>query len=62
MKLIKELVNKIKSKVTVESWTLFLLVVGLPVVGLVYVDWKLSLAIFCIVNIIIGILYLRNNK
>lgn len=62
MKRIKALVATVKDKLTVENWTFFLLVVGLPLIGYIYTDWKLALTIFCIVNIVIGILYIRKHK
>lgn len=62
MKRIKALAAVIKRKITVESWTLFLLVIGLPVIGLLYVDLRLAITVFVVVNATIGILYLRNTK
>jgi energy-converting hydrogenase Eha subunit E len=42
-----------------EYYTLSLITVGLPLIGLVYSGWKLALTIFILTQITIGLLYLR---
>lgn len=61
-KYFNKIAPRVKPFITIENWTLLLLVAGLPLVGLIYADIRLAFAVFCVVNIIIGVLYLRKDK
>lgn len=45
-----------------EYYLLTLLVIGIPVLGWLYVDLKLALALTIIIQVIIGILYFRKGR
>lgn len=46
---------------TYENITLTLISVGLPLIALLYLSWKEVIASAIIIQIIIGLLYVRNN-
>ena len=45
-----------------EFYLLLLLIVGIPLIGFIYADFKLALALSVAIQSIIGILYLRKDK
>lgn len=60
MKIAKRLTNKVRADL-LEYYTHALIIVGLPVVALVYADWRLALSVFITVQIVIGVLALRGG-
>lgn len=53
--------TKIKENI-IEYYTLVLLVLGLPLVAFVYLDWRAALAVFVLVQIVLGLLVVRRDK
>lgn len=45
---------KIRSNL-LEYYTLFLIVVGIPLIGFIYVDWKLAVALCVGVQSLLGV-------
>lgn len=61
MKLLKR-IPEISTKTLGEYYTLLLLVIGLPLIGYLYVDFELALTLTIIIQATIGILYFRKGK
>lgn len=61
MKPIKRILAAIKNNYT-EYYIGLLLVFGVPLIGLLYADLRLFIALSVITQSIIGILYLRKGK
>jgi len=61
LRLIKAQAGKLKDNIT-ELYTLLLIVVGLPAVAYIYIDWKLALTVFILVQIALGFFSLRFGK
>jgi hypothetical protein len=45
-----------------ESYVLGLIVLGLPLVGLIYGGWREAVTVFILVNIGLGVLALRSSE
>lgn len=57
---IKNLIVNIKKNLT-EYWTALFVAVGLPAVAWLYVDWRLALSVFIIIQAVTGLFALRSK-
>ena len=44
-----------------ELFIAALISVGLPIIGLIYFDWRAAAATFVVVNIVLGVFIIRSN-
>lgn len=45
-----------------ETFVTALIVVGLPLVAYIYIDWRAALTAFVLVNIVLGVMVLRGKE
>ena len=57
---IKKLITNVKKNLT-EYWTALFVAVGIPVVAWLYVDWKLALSVFIVIQAVTGLFALRSK-
>jgi hypothetical protein len=59
--MLKRLVSLKKSDL-IESYVMVMLTVGLPLIALIYGDWRSALSTFVVTQIILGFLAIKTDK